>query len=376
MLEKNILFILYFLINLLFIIKYGSRVTNIPILFIVIISYFFIVYITLKICQRIKNVHSLCLLFLVCIFLFLWILGQYSIDPMSIKVDRWSAIHNFINYFLDGKYPYLAQTHLGGYGSPFPIWQIFHIPFYLLGNVGLSIFAIFSYFIYVQKRILGNQYALIVLFLFVLSPAFLYEILVRSDLVTNFLLLSSFLQIVLYKGKNLQNSFYSIAILCGLFLSTRLSIAIACIIFFFPSYLQLSIKRKILFPLLVIIIFSFTFLPFIIWNMDELFFFKYNPFILQTRQGSILDVLFICLIICYIVIRLKGDYLKTFCNIAYAYILFIAFVAIHLIISVQSYDVFLTSLFDITYFDMSLPFLICSLGIYLVKRRINSKNIK
>lgn len=64
---------------------------------------------------------------------------QYLIDPYQIQVDRWSAIHNFINYLVHGRYPYMAPTHLGGYGSPFPVWQFLHIPFYYLNNVGLSL---------------------------------------------------------------------------------------------------------------------------------------------------------------------------------------------------------------------------------------------
>ena len=83
------------------------------------------------------------------------------IDPYSIKVDRWSAIHNFLTCLLAGEYPYAAQTHLGGYGSPFPVWQLFHLPFYLLGNVGLSLIVaviIFAYSVWLLVLPLRRRY--------------------------------------------------------------------------------------------------------------------------------------------------------------------------------------------------------------------------
>ena len=63
---------------------------------------------------------------------------QYHFDPMQNQVDRWSAIANPLTAMFSGQFPYSAQTHLGGYASPFPVWMVFHIPFWALGNVGLS----------------------------------------------------------------------------------------------------------------------------------------------------------------------------------------------------------------------------------------------
>lgn len=63
---------------------------------------------------------------------------QYHFDPLTNKVDRWSALAYPIQNLFNGQFPYSAKTHLGGNASPFPIWLVFHIPFYLLQNVGLS----------------------------------------------------------------------------------------------------------------------------------------------------------------------------------------------------------------------------------------------
>lgn len=136
------LWLLYLAINSLFILKYASRISvgmeivatviylaGAPMLFVFL----------KKRCHPSKKAIT-CMTLIVCFLL--WI-AQSSINPYKLQVDRWSAIHNFLDYLLHGIYPYAARTHLGGYGSPFPFWQCFHIPFYLLGNVGLSVFFVF-----------------------------------------------------------------------------------------------------------------------------------------------------------------------------------------------------------------------------------------
>ena len=113
-------------------------------------------------------------------FFLLAIFLQYVVDPYSLQVDRWSAIHNFLAAMQQGDYPYGASTHLGGYGSPFPVWQILHLPFYFLGNVGLSIFVVVLVFIGTLYHIHSNKVALMATILLFISPAFWYEIAVRT----------------------------------------------------------------------------------------------------------------------------------------------------------------------------------------------------
>ena len=99
-------------------------------------------------------------------------------------MDRWSALYFPIKNLLNGIYPYIAQTHLGGNASPFPIWQLFHIPFYILGNVGLSFFFVLALFLWSIYRQWGYVCFLATSMLVFTTPALWYEVAVRSDYIT------------------------------------------------------------------------------------------------------------------------------------------------------------------------------------------------
>ncbi|HET7733336.1 MAG TPA: hypothetical protein VFK73_05795, partial [Paludibacter sp.] len=225
------------------------------------------------------------------------------INPYNLQVDRWSAIHNFLQNLFNGTYPYSAHTHLGGYGSPFPVWQAFHIPFYLLGNVGLGmLFSIFLLSIFLIWWLNDYSKALIFITTLTISPAFWYEAAVRSDLIYNFILCFIAIGFIHKKKYSIQQQSIGLGILCGLFLSTRFSIVLPFAIYLFPDFIRAGIKQKTLFACVAILTFIISFLPFVFWSNNTLFFFKDNPFVLQTRQGSLLEVL---------IISFLGIYLST-----------------------------------------------------------------
>lgn len=114
---------------------------------------------------------------------------QYHFDPMQNQVDRWSAIANPLTAMFSGQFPYSAQTHLGGYASPFPVWMVFHIPFWALGNVGLSEIFTALLFVISVKAAYGSQAGIKATVLLALSLNLWYETAVRSDLISNFFFL-------------------------------------------------------------------------------------------------------------------------------------------------------------------------------------------
>ena len=151
-----ILYVLYFLINALFITKYLMRI-SLSVTLLVLSAYLLAGLLLPRLAARVGHVGSRSLWFAILGFILVLAGMQYLIDPYQIQVDRWSAIHNFINYLVHGRYPYMAPTHLGGYGSPFPVWQFLHIPFYYLNNVGLSLFAVLAFTLYTVKSLYGNR---------------------------------------------------------------------------------------------------------------------------------------------------------------------------------------------------------------------------
>lgn len=365
--KKVLQFALYFVINGLFVYKYVSRTNYNPMLLLIVyiigllLSYFLLYK---PIVERINNRTRKNTFWLVVSFAIVGIsVLHILIDPYSVEVDRWSAINNFWVVFFNGEYPYLAQTHLGGYGSPFPVWQLFHLLFYLLGDVGYAfvfVFIILSIaLVYVFKSFkVPHMY----LFFLLLSPAFWYEVLVRSDLLYNFILL--FVLILLFNAKQIsfQNHYLKIAIACGLLLSTRLSVVIPIGIFFMTCFFELRNTQKLLFLAIVSISFILTFLPLIFWDFNSLLFFEYNPFVLQSRQGSWVELIVLVLILLGGGFYAKGNFDKYCFATSLGLTLFISVTFLHLMMKDNFLQDIFSPRYDITYFNMALPFIIYTLA--------------
>ena len=288
---------------------------------------------------------------------------QYSFDPMQIMVDRWSAIHNVIGAMFQGNFPYSAQTHLGGYASPFPIWMIFHIPFYLLNNVGLSIVVGMLLYILSLSKIAGVRGAITALVLFAFNVNFWYEVSVRSDMITNFLLLCAFINYMWRNQINYSTRTWFVAICCGLWLSTRISTMLPLLVFLFPEYMRQSKTKKIMIPLVIIFVFMLTFLPLAVWDFNYLVGAEYNPFVLQTRQGKLIDSVIVVSLTIIMACNWKNDYTKMLIFSALSLILLFSVATIHSMYSYGTWTELFNSMYDITYLDMSLPFIITVLSL-------------
>ena len=287
---------------------------------------------------------------------------QYHFDPMENKVDRWSAIAYPIQYLLQGDFPYMAKTHLGGNASPFPAWLLFHVPFYLLNNVGLSEIFTTVLFVFSIRKLYGSQTACCAIVLLAMCINLWYEIAVRSDLISNFLLLATFINYLQAYHISLKNSPWVLAICVGVWLSTRLSVAFPLFILLFPDYIRLSWNKQLLISAVVIGLFVLTFLPLVIWNADELFGAANNPFSLQFRQGSPLSALVLVLVALLMSLSWKGKYDLL---MLYAGVILLLVPIISYGLSMYTYDnwtsVFLST-YDITYFDAAIPFVVTLLA--------------
>ena len=368
--------ILYFLVNGLFILKYVSRTNINPYLslvlyiLIVLFIYVFYEYLFIKnIPQNKIKIRFWVLLILICVAV---LTIQFTINPFTLQIDRWSAINNFIRNLFNGEYPYAARTHMGGYSSPFPVWQVFHIPFYLLGNVALGmLFSILLTAILLLRLFKSYQKAFAFFLFLVLSPAFWYEVAVRSDIFYNFLL--CFLAIaIIYKEKyTIQNQAFGLGILCGLFLSTRFSVVVPFAIILLPDFFRSDIKQKTVFAFISIFTFVISFLPFVFWNYNTLFFFKYNPFVLQTRQGSMIEIILIACLVIFLSMRWKDDFKKCSTYISLTFIILVILTFLHKMILYKFKVSLFDSAYDISYFNMALPFIIYSLSIESFSQKPN-----
>lgn len=356
--NNKLYIVAYLAINILFILKYGLRYFSWSSSVLISIAYICFILLFFYLFKKVN--FKVIFLPLVVAFLLL-VLLQYYIDPYQLQVDRWSAIHNFLKNLFSGIYPYSAQTHLGGYGSPFPIWQLLHIPFYWLGNVGLSVFITVVVFIDAIRRLFDIKRAVFAFALLVLSPAFVYEVTVRSDLMTNFLLCAGLIMYFVHYKISLDNHFCFLAIFFGLVASTRLSAVIPFGVYFLYDFIRLGFRRQSLLILISLIVFVSTFIPFFLWDGEMLLFFEYNPFVLQSRQGNITDFIVFIPIGIWLSLSWKGSFSKYSFHTALLLILLVVITFIHnMYINNNWYELF-ESAYDITYFNMSLPFLITAL---------------
>lgn len=283
---------------------------------------------------------------------------QYHFDPMENKVDRWSAIANPLTALFNGDFPYLAKTHLGGNSSPFPVWLALHIPFWALGNVGLSEIFTAILFLYSVKAAYGNGAALKAAVLLGLSVNLWYETAVRSDLISNFLLLAAFINMLVVKRTGFYRRPYLLSAVAALWLSTRLSTAFPLFIMFFPDWLRLSTGRKVATLLMVVAVFCLTFLPLAVWDWDSLFYAENNPFSLQGRQGRPADTVVMLLVAVLMALKWRGNTGRLMLYSAAILILVPVLAYGHNMYVYDNWTDVFNSAYDITYLDAALPFCI------------------
>lgn len=353
--------LLFIIVNALFVAKYSARLFPNLYIYISLAYIFVMIFLLWKVMPWLmddsnKNKYAL-VSGITAIVLMLFV--QYSINPLELQVDRWSALHYPIKNLLQGIYPYSAQTHLGGYGSPFPAWQLFHIPFYLLGNVGLSFFFCLATFLYLVYKMYGINKMTYTMVLLIISPAIWYEVAVRSDYIGNMLLCASFV-IYIIKGisqESIERNRLPISVIIALFVCTRLITLLPVFILLFPYWLKMSVRKKTEVLFLISISCIFIFLPFALMDWHSFFYFEYNPWKLQTRQGHPLLLFIYIPIIIYFAMQWKGNVQQYLRNISLALMIFIVTTFIYRSIDHDNYNLF-SSLFDITYFNAIVPFVV------------------
>ena len=357
-------------INVLFVAKYSARISE-RVAFVATLSAVIFYYALLRLLipyyiykrSEGQGAWSKRIAWGLCLVAFAGMLAvQYAIDPYGIQVDRWSALHFPIENLLGGIYPYSASTHLGGNASPFPVWQILHIPFYLLGNVGLSFFAAAALFLWSCWKEKGRDKALIVSLLMCSSVAVWYEVAVRSDLITNFLLLAAIINLVFSRMSQawVERRMWWIACAVGLLACTRILVLIPITVLLLPYFIRLNLRSQVCVSLLMLVIFALTFVPFALWDWQAFYYFQNNPWSLQTWQGNLLDFILFVPITVFLALNYKGCGFRYYRNSALMLAVFVAVTFVHNMYQGENWDLFSSS-YDITYFSSALPF--CMLGI-------------
>ena len=361
---KKIALFAYLLVNSLFVLKYGERQSYVPTYLLIALYNFFIGFVLIKMDhlqsyfdnQKKFNFYFLGSSLLVFI---VFVIINFLVDGNTLNTDRWSAMETTIRGILQGQYPYGLEDHLGQTSSNLPGLFYIGLPFYCLGNIGLLqafVFLIGCYLLY--KSDFKNTQKVVILLLFLLSPAYLWEVVAKSDLLSNILLLTFFLFLwdKSYKSNYFKNPVL-LAFCCAFLFFTRGIVIIPLTFLLFGAFLKLSIGKKMSFLgycLLFLILIS---LPILLILPDLETIKIHNPFNHQTRFTPFwVQVVFVFtpLLIAHKIKSIQKVIYYTFLN--FFLLLFLSFVIE--ILDENFYDALYKSYFDISYLTMILPFAI------------------
>jgi hypothetical protein len=354
--------VVYCAVNILFVVKYFSRIGLFPAL---IFSIAYVVFCSALI-PAMRMIPEKFLVrrsaFLVTGFLVLAsLIAFWFIKPETLRVDRWSVITSFLDNLFQGKYPYDALSSLGNPPGPFPFYFIVALPFYAMGEIGLLSLTLLVFFIvFLHKNTTDNRTFILQVLLLAFSPAMIWEILARSTIFANFCLVLFYL---FWLEKKVFSRHGNLIILAGfvggLVLSTR-ALAVIPVI----CYLSYSLLRKKdmtdFFKMCAGLAAGFvmTFAPLLLWGPDS--FLGNNPIVLQSGFLPAGITAGFCIFSCIACLFLRrfSDVLL-FCTVV-----IFCIVGTSMSISLAKtgwHNTLIESGFDISYFIFCIPFAIASI---------------
>jgi len=279
-------------------------------------------------------------------------------NPDNIGLSRFPAIRDWLTNLFDGKFPYTP----GAFTSGFPFLFISAIPFYFLGDIGLYqifsfvIFAAIIYFKHYERFIDKLQ----ILLLLVASPLFIYEVIARSELFSNMVIVILYLTVLeSFRGRKGFAAPVMLGLIGGLILSTRGIVLLIYIIFLGYMLRQYRCNYYIL-MISILAGFGLTLLPFIVWDWSC--FIEYGPFTVQMWYCPqwLLALAIIVSFICGMALKSSA---KIFITIS---ILLFAIVSVSFSIRIIEFgfrETVLRNFYDISYYCLVQPFLLLSFNL-------------
>lgn len=362
---NTIQWIIFLFINCIFVFKYSQRTGINPYICVLAYILFFLsVYGIVKKIRKLNYKHAtITLLIFTCLLISIILM---KVDPLSVNVDRWSATTYFLDGLFSGIYPYGIHTHVSEYNfpSPFPLWHYINIPFWFLGDVGIGLFVFLFIIAYTVFRFTHSYEKTFFFFLLLfISPAYWWEVIVRSDGLSNQILIFCTLIFMYKKNITFETHYILTSIIIGLCACTRLSAIIAIAIYLFNSYIRLSISKKICSILLIILTVLAVFAPYILWDTNNWIFFSRNPFMSQSTPANAYILIIVSVITIIFTLHNKNnDIFKciSFTSIIMFSFLLSTLVCFHLE-SKTNVPVWNDADFDISYLTLSLPYCLISL---------------
>ncbi|MEM6398345.1 MAG: hypothetical protein AAF741_18480 [Bacteroidota bacterium] len=358
--HNAVVIVLYLFVNTLFVYKYGLRQSYVPV---EILTVFYIVIATValvfsnRIIAALERLPAKRLMFFglsgITAVAMIWLIQR--IDSEALNVDRWSALELTVEGITEGLYPYTRVDHVGNMSSNFPGLAWLAVPFYLLGDVGylqIFVFVLFAWYLWTFPD--KKSSAFFTLVLFVTAPAILWEIAVKSDLVSNILLAYLFIE---WWRKKYRDAVFSKPILLGaalgFFMCTRAVLLIPLALFYFRPFVLAGLRKQILFFTSAVVTAILICLPILLTVPDWETFSQFNPLTLQTDKAPIYAYLLLLLV--FVIPFFKKDYDDRLFYSAVIIFMIPATSMLEAITDRGFTHMITTHSFDISYLSMCLP---------------------
>jgi hypothetical protein len=288
------------------------------------------------------------------------ILAYLKIPLESLNVDRWSVIDSFWSFYFDGKYPYLASSHMGNPPGSMPIYFIISLPFWWLGE--LSVFSSLGYLsilyllVYRYDNLVERKAVLLYL---VTSVFVVWELMVRSNIITNTILVMLALYWLQHTDiKNLKKS-WPVAVILGLLLATRGNFAVVYILFFMYPLIKKEVTFIQLFKFTALSATVFASVFLIIIAIYGSVFFEANPFIFHSTLFVPTEYIIAFFVIAFILAFFSKSKNDLYFYSGLTLFSIILLYAINLVVIYGLSEAYTQhSWIDISYFLFSVPFLL------------------
>lgn len=353
--KQHISFLLFLSVSFLFLYKYLDRYTEYAGVFSVLFCGVYILFWKKKEWFRIipTYVELVLMVGFVLVSFLMW--KKFPVE--TLNVDRWSVISSFWDSYFRGEYAYFAKSNVGNPPGPMPFYFLLALPFYLFGELGvLAVMGVLLMYGLLLLLRVQKEIRMLILLLMISSGFTIWEVISRSNIFLNtVLVLASLLYILGRKEFNLRSVLIS-GIMVGLLVSTRNVFVISymiCFLFLWRTGV-IKFKQLVLLGGIGLIVFGLTFIPIVYGHWDD--FERMNPFIVQSTFLIPFEYTLF-----FAGLAVTASFLCKFRNDVYFYNALVLFVSILIymlyhIYNSGFYDAFTGSTVDISYFIFCIPF--------------------
>lgn len=353
--KQHISFLLFLSVSFLFLYKYLDRYTEYAGVFSALFCGVYILFWKKKEWFRIipTYVELVLMVGFVLVSFLMW--KKFPVE--TLNVDRWSVISSFWDSYFRGEYAYFAKSNVGNPPGPMPFYFLLALPFYLFGELGvLAVMGVLLMYSLLLLLRVQKEIRMLILLLMISSGFTIWEVISRSNIFLNtVLVLASLLYILGRKEFNLRSVLIS-GIMVGLLVSTRNVFVISymiCFLFLWRTGV-IKFKQLVLLGGIGLIVFGLTFIPIVYGHWDD--FERMNPFIVQSTFLIPFEYTLF-----FAGLAVTTSFLCKFRNDVYFYNALVLFVSILIymlyhIYNSGFYNAFTGSTVDISYFIFCIPF--------------------